>query len=313
MRILHFVIISFCLIMMMNTTKAQDLDPRAYSWIPAKITFLVTGFSYSYGGVITDPTLPIKDIHADIETPSLALGHSFGLFGKTAQVTAAVPYSWAQASGTVGGGEKSTSRAGLCDMRFRFSILLLGGPASTFADIVKAKKRTILGASCMIVAPTGQYYPEKLINLGTSRWSFKPELALSQPLGARWLIDLYTAVWFFTNNDSYYPGNSVRSQNPMGAFQTHISYNLTPTLWTAFDLTYYTGGSTTVGGVVNEDRQSNMRIGATLVLPVSKINSVKLSVSRGAIIRYGSDFTTVSIGWQTLFFKKPSATKPQAK
>src|SRR5438093_1296494 len=82
---------------------------------------------------------------------------------------------------------------------------------------------SVFGASLSIIAPTGQYFPDKLINLGVSRWSFKPELALSQPLGKRWLFDLYAGLWLFTNNNSYYPGSSVRSQEPMGSFQTHIS------------------------------------------------------------------------------------------
>lgn len=76
-------------------------------------------------------------------------------------------------------------------------------------------------------------------------------------------------------------------------------------MWVALDLTYYTGGNSTVDGVEMDDRQSNSRIGATLVLPVGKRHSIKLAYSRGAIVRSGADFTTISAGWQTTFFKKP--------
>jgi len=46
-------------------------------------------------------------------------------------------------------------------------------------------------------------------------------------------------------------------------------------------------------------------IGATLALPVGRRHAVKLSVSRGAIIRFGSNFSTISIGWHTAWFPSP--------
>jgi hypothetical protein len=151
--------------------------------------------------------------------------------------------------------------------------------------------------------------PEKLINLGTSRWAFKPELAISQPFGKRWIIDVYAGLWLFTKNDSYYPGSSVRTQNPLGSFQGHISYNIQPLMWAALDMTFYTGGNSEIDGVPNHDRQSNSRIGATMVLPVGKRNSLKFAFSTGAIIRSGADFSTFSVGWQTTFFGKGGKTK----
>jgi hypothetical protein len=304
MKNLHLVITAFCLLLIAEQLQAQDLDPRAYAWIPVSTTFLSAGYGYSHGGVLTDPSLPVTDINATVNTPSFAAGHTFGLFGKTAQVMAALPYSWADVSGMVGEGRQSVTRSGLNDMRLRFSVLFHGAPASTPAEFAKAQRRTILGASLSVIAPTGQYLHGKLINLGTARWAFKPEFALSHPVSNKWLLDLYAGLWFFTKNNSFYPGNSVRSQNPMGAFQGHISYNFNRRMWAAFDLTYYTGGMSTVNGVDSNDRQENSRAGATMVLPVGKQNSLKIAYSRGAIIRFGANFSTFSIGWQTSFFGK---------
>jgi hypothetical protein len=53
-----------------------------------------------------------------------------------------------------------------------------------------------------------------------------------------------------------------------------------------------------------DDRQSNSRIGATMVLPVKKLHSIKFAYSTGAIIRSGADFTTFSVGWQSTFLGK---------
>jgi len=293
---------ALCLLFCIEGAIAQDLDPRAYARIPIGVTFVVAGFSYSYGGVVTDATSPIQDLDATVETPSLGFGHSFSLFGQTAQAFAAIPYTWAQLSGLVLGQAASATRSGFSDMRLRFSTLFVGAPAATRAEFANIPRQTILGTSLTIVAPTGQYFPEKAINLSANRWGFKPELALSQPLGERWLLDLYAAVWLFTANDSFYPGNTTRTQDPLVSFQAHVSYTIMPQMWTAIDVTYYAGGLSYVDGSSKGDRQDNSRIGWTLVLPVGDTHSVKLSGSTGAIIRYGANFTTLALGWQTFFF-----------
>ena len=293
------------LLLLAAPISAQDLDPRAYARVPVNVTFLVTGVSVSHGGVVTDATLPLTDVDATVETPSLGIGHSFGLFGKTAQAFAALPYSWAQASGNVLGDAAGVSRAGFSDMRVRISVLMRGAPAASSLEMAKAPRRTILGASVTVGAPTGQFFPDKMINLGTNRWAVKPEFAVSKPIGHRWLLDAYAGLWLFGVNHSYYPGTSERAQAPIGAFQAHLSYTFGRRWWAAFDVTNYVGGRTTVNGIEHDDRQMNSRIGATLVLAIGQRHSVKLAVSRSAIIRHGGDFSTVSIGWQTSWVPSP--------
>jgi hypothetical protein len=118
----------------------------------------------------------------------------------------------------------------------------------------------------------------------------------------QWFIDLYAGVWFFTTNNSFYPGTSVRSQEPLITFQTHVSYNFTPVMWAAIDFTYYTGGQSSIDDVYNDDRQNNSRIGATFNFPVSRHSAIKLAYSTGAIIRIGGDFSVISAAFQTAFF-----------
>lgn len=288
---------------------AQDLDPRAYARVPVNFTTLIAGFSYSSGGVVTDATLPVKNVQATVQTPSVGIAHSFSLFNLTSQALVAVPYSWAQVSGDVGNQAERITRSGFSDMRLRLSVLVLGAPAATLPDLAKAPRKTIIGLSLNMVLPTGQFFSDKLINLGTHRFSFRPEIALSQPLGKRWLIDFYSGVWFFTDNKSFYPGDAVRAQQPMGAFQAHLSYNIKTLMWVALDATYYVGGTSSVDNKYNDDRQDNSRIGATAVVPVGKQNSIKLSFSTGAIVRAGQDFSTFSIGWQTSWATGTSKVK----
>jgi hypothetical protein len=287
-----------------NPLKSQDLDPRAYVWVPIKGNFFSSGFAFSQGGVLTDPSLPIDNLKASVQTLNIGYARSFNLLGKTATAFAAIPYSWAQASAVVNGQNESITRSGFSDMRMRISVLLLGAPATSIEKFAQQKHKTILGMSLNIVAPTGQYFSDKLINLGAHRWAFKSELALSQPIGKHWLIDVYTGLWLFTQNNQFYTGNSIRTQQPMGSFQAHLSYNIKPKMWFALDATYYTGGQSSVNDIYKDDRQNNSRIGATFVFPVMKRSSIKIAGSTGAIVRAGADFNTVSIGWQTSWLEK---------
>ncbi|MFD1316441.1 transporter [Namhaeicola litoreus] len=283
---------------------AQDLDPRAYSWVPKNVTALNLGYSYSGGSVLTDPTIQIDDVEAQAHSAILALAHSFSFFGMTSQALVAVPYSWADFSGKVVGENRRISRSGFSDLRMRWSFLFYGAPSRNPGQIIPQKKKTILGASINIVAPTGEFYADKLVNLGTNRWSFRPELAISHQFGQRWLLDFYTGIWFFTDNDEFFPGDAVRSQDPLGTIQGHLSYNINPQFWIAIDATWYGGGNSYVDGINKDNRQSNSRIGVTSVIPINKQSSIKIAASTGAIVRIGQDFQTISVGWQRTWLGK---------
>jgi hypothetical protein len=149
--------------------------------------------------------------------------------------------------------------------------------------------------------------PAKLINIGTNRWAFKPELGVSQPLGRFWL-EFFAGVWLFTTNHDFYGGNT-REQDPLAAAQFHVSYTFKPRLWLALDTTWYGGGETTLNGVANADRQNNTRVGLTLAVPVSQQHSLKIGYARGATARVGAKFDTLSVAWQFLWFRRPAAAK----
>lgn len=292
------------LVISVTGLRGQDLDPRAYLWVPIRANTMVTGLSFLEGAVLTDPTIPIENIHVSAQTPSIGLVHSFGFLGKTSQLLVAAPYTWAHVTGDVNGQQEESYRSGLGDLRLRWSVLFFGAPATLPEAFKSVEQKTILGFSINVQTPTGQYFPDKLVNISTHRWSIRPELALSQPVGHRWLIDVYAGLWLFTTNPEFYPGDIEKKQDPMGAFQAHVSYNIKARLWVALNTTYYAGGTTVIDGTYNDDRQSNTRVGLTSVMPIGKKGAIKLSVSTGAVVRVGQDFTNVSIGYQTSWFSQ---------
>jgi hypothetical protein len=279
---------------------AQELEPRAYSPNPTGANFVLAVYGHTSGNVVFDPSVPITNVEARVNTGALFYGRTFSFFGRSASAAVQLPYVWGTVEGDVFEERTSVHRSGLADLRLRFTTNLLGGPALSARDFAARRPGTALGASLVVLAPTGQYDPSKLVNVGTNRWAFKPEVGLSHPAG-RWFLELYAGAWLFTVNEDFF-GGSRREQSPLFAFQGHFSYTFRPRLWLAGDATFYTGGRTTVDGVEKADLQRNTRLGLTLAVPVTRRSGLKASWSRGIVTRVGGDFQTLAVGYQVLWF-----------
>jgi len=281
-------------------SSAQELEPRAYSPNPTGANFVLVVYGHTSGNVVFDPSVPITNVEAAINTGALFYGRTFALFGRAASAAVQLPYVWGTIDGDVFEDRRSVYRSGLADLRMRLTTNILGGPALSAREFAARPPRTTMGASLVVLAPTGQYDPSKLVNVGTNRWAFKPEVGLSHPSG-RWFLELYAGTWLFTVNDDFF-GGSRREQSPLLAVQGHFSYTFRPRLWLAGDATFYTGGRTTVDGVEKADLQRNTRLGLTLAVPVKRRSALKASWSRGGVTRVGGDFQTLALGYQVLWF-----------
>lgn len=302
----HRVLVAFAIALagIASETGAQELEPRAYSANPIGVMFAGVAVIYSTGDVVLEPTSPITDVNARVYIGTLGAGGTFPLFGRTASLGVGLPYAWAKVSGRVGEAARSVDRSGLADMRVRFAVNLLGGRAMALPEFARRTPSTTVGASLTVSMPTGQYFTDKLVNIGTNRWAFKPEIGVSHPAGP-WTFELYAGGWFFSDNSSFQV-DKTRAQRSMASLQSHVGYTVQPRLWITADVTYYAGGRVVIDGVPASQWQENARVGLTASMPVRKMNSLKVAWSRGAITRLGGNFSTWSIGWQTTRIRVPS-------
>ena len=279
--------------------RAQDLEPRAYSPAPMGTNFVTLTYSRSSGDVLLDPSLPIENAQVDFNTSAIGYYHSFGLFGRQTTAALALPYVWGSGTALLNGVPASIYRSGLGDPILRVSYNLYGSPALTREEFKKRRSKTVIGVSLLMTAPLGQYDPRLLVNIGTNRWSFRPQIGFSREV-SRWTLDLYLGGYFFTENGNFF-GGRVRHQSPIAATQVHVSYSFRPGMWAAVDGIYYNGGRTTVNGVLSNDLQQNIRVGLTFALPIAHAQSLKFQYTRGAVTRVGGDFTTGAITYQFRF------------
>jgi hypothetical protein len=283
------------MVLLSTAASAQELEPGAYWPLPEGLNILTVANSFSRGDLAFDPSAPIDEASARINTTAFGFTGTVSLAGRSANVAVVVPVVVGHVEGRYLGAPAEADRFGLGDPRVKLAMNLYGAPAMTFQQYASYVQRTIVGVSLAVVPPLGQYDSAKLINLGTNRWSFKPELGASRTFG-KWVVELMAGVWLFTNNTDFL-GGRTREQDPIVATQVHLTYKIRRDMWIAADANYFTGGRTTIGGTVNADLQRNSRIGGTFSTGLSPRQSMRIAVNRGAYTTIGADFTAVAASY----------------
>lgn len=275
--------------------RAQEIEPRAYSNAPVGVNFFITGLVGTRGDLVFN-TLPITNAKIDTANALLAYGRVLNIGGKSAKFDVIVPYTWLDGSAEYQGGPIARVVDGFADPRFRLSVNLFGAPALKVKDFKAYKQDVIVGVSLQVSAPWGQYDPERLVNIGTKRWFVKPEVGVSKAVG-HWTFEGKAAATFFSDNDDFFGGNE-REQDVIYTLQAHSIRGFKSGTWAALDLSYLTGGRTTINGTRSDDLQENWRVGCTVALPLAKKHSIKINASSGVSSRTGNDYDLLGVAWQ---------------
>lgn len=283
---------------------AQELQPRALQNAPIGTTFALVATGWSRGNLLVDPALPITDAQADVWSVTTGLVRAINMFGLGAQVGIVAPFITGRWEAVVAGADTATSRTGFADPRLQLAVNFFGAPALTRTQMRDYRQSTVLGMQLWVTVPVGQYDPEKLVNLGSHRWSIQPRLGVSRALGSRVTLEGYAGATFFTTNSDYY-GGQVLKQDPFFEAQGHVIYvTRNPGVWFAGSFGYGWGGASTIDGTP-QDGLSNVRGSVVARLPLWRAHSLKLAYINGLTTKLGTDFDTFQLGYQYVFGGKP--------
>ena len=275
---------------------AGEIEPRSFVNTPVGINFLLSGYTYSDGGLATIGSSPLSDAQLRMHTGIMAYARSLDVCGKSGKFDIILPYSNLSGTAVVAGELRERNISGFNDPRFRFSVNFYGAQALSVQEFAGYQQDVIIGASIQVSPPLGQYDEDKLVNLGNNRWFVKPDIGISKAWGPV-SLEFSTGIILFTDNDDYFGGKKLE-QDPVSTSQLHVTYNLGNGIWAALSGTYDYGGITTVDGVRSDDLEQNSRVGLTLALPVNRQNSVKFYGSTGISTSTGTDFDLIGIIWQ---------------
>jgi hypothetical protein len=272
---------------------AQELEPRRWSHLPSGKNFVGGGYVYTNADIFFDPVLRIEDAEMEMHTWAFKYIHTFELLEKSARIDFTQAYQEGRWSGLLNGAPASITRSGLSDSALGFAINLYGAPpleGKEFATYrAKVDVETIVGAALVVHLPTGDYMSDKLINLGTNRFTFRPQLGVVHNRG-KWSFEITGAVWLYTDNNDFYNGRKLE-QDPYFTSQIHLVYTIRPGLWASASAGYGYGGKSTLDGVEKNDRRENLAWALSAGCPITRQFGVKFV--------YLSSRTQKSIGQDT--------------
>ncbi len=264
--------------------------------VPRGMNFAVVGYGFAKGNILLDPSIPIEDLDSQMHSIVAAYVRSIELFGQAGKIDAIVPFAAGDWSGLLDGQDTTRVIDGFGDPRIRLSWNSFGSPALSGGEFRSYHQKTIVGSSLQVFVPIGQYDNARLINLGTNRWTFRPQLGVSHAIGP-WLLEAYGSVWFFTKNSDFFGGLTL-TQQPLFTGKLHVIRLLPNGFWVAVDGGYGIGGRSSIDGVPRETHISSFRFGATVAVPLAAQHTLKFVLASGARIERGPDFDAIAVAYQ---------------
>ncbi|MCR9107085.1 MAG: transporter [Gammaproteobacteria bacterium] len=281
---------------------SQELSPRAYWPAPTGTQIMTIGYAFTTGDIIPDPSLPVTGFDSDINAVKIGYLRTLELFGRSSNLQVELPYANGRSS-VAGPDDIQIQRdyKGQGDITTTLSINLLGAPAMDAGDFAALREspRPILGASLKVVAPTGRYDADRLLNVGANRWAAKAELGYMQVLTSKWLLESQAGLWLFADNDDFL--GARKEQDPIASVQFHLVRRFSPGFWGSINTSLYRGGRSRVAGVKLDDLQRDMKVGATLAFPVARGHVVRVGYNTGSINDDGETFHELSLAYSRLF------------
>ncbi|MBC5773647.1 transporter [Pontibacter sp. KCTC 32443] len=283
-----------------GSANSQELEARAYANLPKDLNAVALGYAYTKGSVAVDASLPIEDFTLTAHTYAFRYVRTFGVAHKLARMHVTVPYVDLAGQAKVIGQDTSIARNGLGDTRVQIGINLIGSPALERKDFVKYTQKTIVGITLTTSIPTGQYYTDKRINLGTHRWAFKPEIGASKKINQVY-ADAYVGMWFYESNPAYLE-TKILKQEPLLSTQAHVSYYFKNQSMIGIDGNWFKGGKVSIDDIPSGRRIDHWRVGATCAVPFAGKHVVKLQFHTSVYSGNGTTFDVLSFGYQYVFF-----------
>jgi len=303
-KIVALLVICFCLLPI-DQAHSQDVEPRRWTPLPIGVNVIGVGYAYSTGDIAFDPVLLVEDATVDMDTFVVSYARTFALFGRSARFDAIVPWQHGTWQGLLDGAPASATRTGLADPKFRLSINLYGAPAESMDDFKKRAAsqsvNTVIGAAIAVTVPLGEYFSDKLLNLGNNRYVFRPQIGVLHTRGL-WSYELTGSTFRFSDNDDFF-GGSTLEQDPLYALQAHVIRVFDKTgYWVALSTGYGWKGDTVVDGVRSNNTQKRWLSSLAFGIPVGKKQGIKFAYLRDRTkTNNGSDVDSLAIGWSIVF------------
>jgi hypothetical protein len=204
----------------------------------------------------------------DAEVVSVGAAMMLPLFDRTATI-AVLETMGRMSSALEAGGEGASENArGYGDPMLEFGVNVIGPSAiMNIPDMVRYEPKFSLDLIADLYFPVGEYDDERALNIGQNRWYGRVGAPIVWQFGAwvpgrRTTLEALPALWLFDDNTDFL--GETLSTDPTFQLETHLTRDLTASLWASLDATWKTGGESTVGDGEEGDSVDTLGIGYTL-------------------------------------------------
>lgn len=281
---------------------AQELSPRAYWPAPTGTQLLTVGLVHTSGDTVPDPSLPFTGLNSEITTLAVGYMRTLDLFGRSSNLIIELPYADGETTAKSElPGRIGRDYSGVGDLGVTLSINLLGAPALSAEDFAALRRNPtpIVGAKVKVVAPTGDYDKDRLVNVGANRWAAKFAMGSILVPHPQWLLEFEAGVWLFGDNDEFL--GMTREQDAIYSAEAHLVHRIRPGFWASLDVNGYKGGRSRVGGRRLDDLQRDSKVGFTLVFPFAQKQAIRASYAFGSVNDSDERFSFYSLSYQRVF------------
>jgi hypothetical protein len=299
---INSLFIALCtLLMPLGDALAQDLEPRRWTPLPPGLNVIGVGYVRTEGDVFFDPVLKIENAEVAGHTVVLSYVRSFAIGKKLARFDMLLPWQNMRWAGLLDGVPATASRVGLADPWVRLSVILAGAPASGNSQNKSAKSNTIIGAAIAVQLPLGEYFDDKLLNLGQNRVVIRPQIGVLHTRG-QWSYELTGSVFLYGDNDDFFGGSTVE-KDPLYAVQAHLIHTFEKRgYWAALSAGYGRGGSATVDGIASNNSKRLFLSALAVGVPIRKNQGIKFAyISQRTNTSNDADTDSLAIAWSVLF------------
>ena len=278
---------------------AQLIVPRRWTHMPNDLNAFGFGYVYSQTDLHFQPAFQLEDVELERHNAIAHYLRTFDMLNKSCRFEVLQGYQRLEWDQTFAGQRSQGSQEGLKDTMLRLGINFYGPPPQdrqSYMDYLQhCDEETILGAGISIEVPTGAYDDSERFNIGSNRFTFRPQIGGAYRRG-KWSCEFSGEVWLFTDNDDYNGGNELESA-AFYAARGRVIYTQGPGAWVSLGLSYGEGQESTLNGMDLDDEKEILSWSVTCAYSLSKQFGLRfLYQGSAAQSESGPDSHTLAFG-----------------
>jgi len=260
-KLTYLAFIYLLIFVLPSYAAVNDVMPGDYYPSPAGMT---TVSAYAFDRKLQGPYVAgqkLFDGTIDSRVMAIRAVRSYQIGDTTVAGVVVLPWSTSLVSPVPLAAALGNRAEGLGDLR-------LGLTAWVINDKVNAN---FLGVSGMVIAPTGKYDAQQVLNPAENRWKLVFSGGWQKDITGKFLIELSPEVVLYGDNNNYVGKNRLEQRNSY-ALTSYLRWRMTPAFHLHLGGQTNWGGDTRINGIEQRNPANNERLmaGMTWFLPDSQ-------------------------------------------